>query len=68
VTAQRSLLETSRAIAMTTLLSRGNRKSRGFSGFVTFQGFAGRKIFLSLRRPPMRNDHCLAEAGDLQLH
>ena len=31
---------------MTTLLSRGNRRSRGFSGFVTFQGFAGRKIFL----------------------
>ena len=40
------------SIAVTTLLSRGNRASRGFSGFVTFQGFAGRKIFLALRRLP----------------
>src|SRR5271156_5535283 len=41
-----------RAIAMTTLLSPGNGTSRGFSGFVTFQGFARRRIFLCLRQPP----------------
>src|SRR5277367_2141095 len=41
-----------RSIAMTTLLSPGNGTSRGFSGFVTFQGIARRKIFLCLRQPP----------------
>ena len=48
---------------MTTLLSRGNMVSRGFSGFVTFQGFAGRKIFLSLRRPPNSPAAARAAAG-----
>src|SRR5271155_4308055 len=40
------------SIGLAALLDCGDGEARGFSGFLTFQGFARRKIFLGPRRPP----------------